>query len=310
VPAVDDERRGFLTGNLAYILWGLLTLYWHELTGLDAFGLIAWRIVWSVVVLVVLLTATKRWTALRSVVTRDRIAPITIAAIALATNWTTYVWCVTHDHVVEAALGYFLAPIGLVLVGVVMFHEQLRRAQIVALVLCGLAVVVLAVGYGSPPWFALLIAGSWTIYGVSKKRGALPPLEGLAAETLLLAPIAVVLLVVLQASGSPSLEGASTLQLVFVPFTGLVTTVPLLLFAYSARRVRLAMLGWTQYWVPTINLVLGVAVYDESMPASRIAGFALVWIALALITVDGFQASRATADAPPPVETEPVPLEG
>jgi chloramphenicol-sensitive protein RarD len=135
-------------------------------------------------------------------------------------------------------------------------------------------------------------------------------LEGLAAETLVLTPVAVVLLIALQASGNPSLDGATTLQLTLVPFTGLVTTIPLLLFAYSARRVRLAVLGWTQYWVPTINLVLGVAVYDESMPASRIAGFALVWIALALITVDGLQASRTTADALPPVETEPVPLEG
>jgi chloramphenicol-sensitive protein RarD len=306
---VDEERRGFLTGNAAYILWGLLTLYWHELTGLDAFGLIAWRIVWSVVVLAVLLTFMKRWSDLRGVLTRRRIGPITVAAIALATNWTTYVWCVTHGHVVETALGYFLAPIGLVLVGVVMFHEQLRRAQIVALVLCGLAVIVLAVGYGSPPYFALLIAVSWTIYGVSKKRAALPPLEGLAAETLVLVPLAVVVLLVMQAGGNASLEGATTVQLVLVPLTGLVTTVPLLLFASSARRIKLAMLGWLQYWVPTINLVLGVAVYDESMPASRVAGFALVWIALALITIDGLRASR-TSPAALPVETEPVPLEG
>jgi chloramphenicol-sensitive protein RarD len=306
---VDDDRRGFLTGNAAYILWGLLTLYWHELTGLDAFGLIAWRIVWSVVVLAVLLTAAKRWADLRAVLTRRRIVPTTVAAVALATNWTTYVWCVTHGRVVETALGYFLAPIGLVLVGVVGFHERLRRAQVVALALCGIAVVVLAAGYGSPPYFALLIAVSWTVYGVSKKRAALPPLEGLAAETLVLLPVAVILLVAMQAAGTPSLGDASTLQLVLVPFTGIVTTVPLLLFAYAARRIPLAMLGWLQYWVPSINLVLGVVVYDEAMPAWRAAGFALVWIALALITVDGIRAARAEPSAPP-VETEPVPLEG
>ena len=306
---MDDDRRGFLTGNAAYILWGLLTLYWHELTGLDAFGLIAWRIVWSVVVLAVLLTAARRWTDLRAVLTRRRLAPTTVAAVALAANWTTYVWCVTHGRVVETALGYFLAPIGLVLVGVTMFHERLRRAQVVALGLCGVAVAVLVAGYGSPPYFALLIAVSWTVYGVSKKRAALPPLEGLAAETLVLLPVAVVLLVVMQAGGTPSLDGASTLQLVLVPLTGIVTTVPLLLFAYAARRVPLAMLGWLQYWVPSINLVLGVAVYDESMPAWRAAGFALVWIALALITIDGIRAARA-APTTPPVETEPVPLEG
>lgn len=306
---MDDERKGFLTGNLAYILWGLLTLYWHELTGLDAFGLIAWRIVWSVVVLAVLLTVMKRWTALRGLLVARRVVPVSIAAIALATNWTSYVWCVTHGHVVEAALGYFLAPIGLVLAGVVMFKEQLRRAQIAALILCGVAVVVLAIGYGSPPVFALLIAVSWTTYGVFKKREALPPLEGLAAETIVLAPVAVVLLLAMQVAGTPSLEGATSLQLTLVPLTGVATTVPLLMFAYAARRIRLAMLGWLQYWVPTINLVLGVAVYDETMPPARVAGFALVWIALALITVDGLHASRTTSAAPP-VETEPVPLEG
>ncbi|MGZ4801118.1 MAG: EamA family transporter RarD [Acidimicrobiia bacterium] len=306
---MDDERRGFLTGNAAYILWGLLTLYWHELTGLDAFGLIAWRIVWSVVVLAILLTFAKRWSDLRGLLVVRRLLPTAVAAIALATNWTTYVWCVTHGRVIETALGYFLAPIGLVLVGVVMFHERLRRAQAIALVLCGLAVVVLAVGYGSPPYFALLIAVSWTTYGVSKKRAALPPLEGLAAETIVLTPVAVGLLLVMQLGGSPSLEGASALQLVLVPLTGLATTVPLLLFAYSARRIPLTMLGWLQYWVPTINLVLGVAVYDEAMPAWRIAGFTLVWIALALITVDGVRASRSSPTAPP-VETLPIPLEG
>ncbi len=150
---------------------------------------------------------------------------------------------------------------------------------------------------------------SWTFYGVTKKRTALPPLEGLAAETMVLAPVAVVALLVMQTGGTPSLEGASTLQLVLIPLTGVVTTVPLLLFAYAARRVPLAMLGWLQYWVPSINLVLGVAVYDESMPAWRMAGFTLVWIALALITIDGVRVSRMTP-ATPPVETEPVPLEG
>jgi chloramphenicol-sensitive protein RarD len=306
---VDDERRGFLTGNLAYVLWGLLTLYWHELTGLDAFGLIAWRIIWSVVVLAVLLSFSRRWAKVGPLLRGRRAVTVGLTSIALATNWTTYVWCVTHGHVIETALGYFLAPIGLVLSGVLLFHERLRRAQVVALLLCGVAVVVLAIGYGSPPWFALLIMVSWTAYGVLKKREGLPPLEGLAAETLMLTPIAVVVLVALEIGGAGSLDGASTWQLVLVPLTGIATTVPLLLFAHAARRVPLVSLGWMQYWVPSINLVLGVAVYGESMPDWRIAGFALVWVALALITADGFRASRASPGAPP-VETEPVPLEG
>jgi chloramphenicol-sensitive protein RarD len=306
---VDDERRGLLTGNLAYVLWGLLTLYWHELTGLDAFGLIAWRVIWSVVVVAILLSWTRRWVTVGPLLRGRRLANVALAAIALATNWTTYVWCVTHGRVIETALGYFLAPIGLVLAGVLLFHERLRRAQVVALLLCGVAVIVLAVGYGSPPWFALLIMVSWTAYGVLKKREGLPPLEGLAAETMVLAPVAIIVLVALEAGGAGSLDGASTWQLILVPLTGIATTTPLLLFAHAARRVPLVSLGWMQYWVPSINLVLGVAVYGESMPDWRIAGFGLVWIALALITADGFRASRVTPAAPP-VETEPVPLEG
>lgn len=307
---MDDERRGFLSGMAAYVLWGLLTVYWHELTGLDAFGLIAWRIVWSVVVLAIVLSVLHRWRELPTTLRSQRLLPIAIAAVALTINWTTYVWCVTHGRVVDTALGYFLSPIGLVVAGVTLFHEPLRRTQLAALLLCGVAVVVLAVGYGSPPLLALLIAASWTVYGVLKKRTALPTLEGLTAETLVLLPIAVVLLVGMQAGGSGSLHDASTLQLALVPLTGVVTVVPLLLFAYAARRVALTTLGWLQYWVPTINLVLGVAVYDEAMPPWRIAGFALVWVALALITLDGIRATRTGAPAAVPVETEPVPLEG
>ena len=307
---MDDERLGFLTGLAAYVLWGLLTLYWHELTGLSAFGLIAWRIVWSVVILAAALTVLRRWPRLRVALGREHIAATSIAAVALAANWTTYVWCVTHGRVVDTALGYFLAPIAVILAGVIGFHEQLRRAQGVALALCGLAVVVLSVGSGTLPWLALIIAASWTVYGVCKKRIPLAAVEGLSAETLVLFPAAILLLFAMQAGGSGSLEGASTLQLALIPLTGVVTTVPLLMFAFSARRVRLTTLGWLQYAVPTINLILGVAVYDEAMPAWRIAGFAIVWLALAIITVDGIRASRTCETLPETAVPAPVPLEG
>jgi chloramphenicol-sensitive protein RarD len=260
-------------------------------------------------VLAILLTALKRWTGVGSALGNRRLLPTAVAALALATNWTTYVWCVTHGRVVDTALGYFLSPIGLVVAGVLAFHEQLRRARLAALALCGVAVVVLAVGYGSPPYLALLIAVTWTTYGVAKKRASSAPVEGLMAETLVLAPVAVIVLLAMQPGGG-SLEGASAVQFVLVPLTGVVTVTPLLLFAFAAHRVKLTTLGWLQYWVPTINLVLGVAVYDESMPAWRAAGFALVWAALALITIDGIRAARAAPAAEPPVETQPVPLEG
>jgi chloramphenicol-sensitive protein RarD len=298
---MDERRAGTLSGAAAYVLWGLLTLYWHELTGLNAFGLIGWRITWSVVVLGIALTVTRRWNDLRPVVRDPRLAArVGAASVMLAVNWTTYVWCVTHGRVVETALGYFLAPIGLVVAGVVVYRESLRPAQRVALALAAVAVVVLAVGYGAPPTLALVLAATWTAYGMLKKTVPLPVLESLAAECLAVAPIAVVLLVGMQVGGSGSLDGASTLQLVLVPLTGIVTTVPLLLFAHAAPRVKLGTLGWLQYSVPTINFALGVVVYGEAMPTWRIAGFALVWVGLVVISVDAFRHRERPVPGPLP----------
>ncbi len=285
---MDDARSGVVAGATAYVLWGVLTLYWHELRGLDAFGLISWRIVWSVAVLAVALLVTRRWRALLGVASDRGLAlRVVVAAFMLTCNWTTYVWCVTHGRVIETALGYFLSPIGLVAAGVVAYHERLRASQRVALALAVVAVVVLTIGYGAPPVFALVLATTWTVYGVLKKTVPLGVLESLMAECLVVAPFAVVFLVL-----HPSLQGASTLQRALVPCTGLVTTVPLLLFAYAAPRVPLATLGWLQYSVPTINLLLGVFLYDEAMPTWRLVGFALVWIGLAVMAVDTVRRGR------------------
>ncbi len=290
------RRTATVAGAAAYVLWGLLTLYWHELSGLDAFGLIAWRITWSVVVLGLALTIRHRWSDLRPVLEDRSLAlRIVAAGVVLSANWTAYVWCVTHGRVIETALGYFLSPIGLVVAGVVVFKERLRTPTRVALVLAAVAVVVLAAGYGAPPYFALLMAVTWTAYGVLKKSVPLPVLESLAAECLVLLPVAIVTLLVLAGTGAGSLAGASTLQLVLVPLTGVVTTVPLLLFAHAAPRIPLATLGWLQYSVPTINLALGVFLYEEPMPAWRLAGFSLVWIGLIIIGVDALQ-QRAHVD--------------
>lgn len=298
---IESRRAGMFTGAAAYGLWGLLTIYWHELTGLSAFGLIGWRILWSAAILAVALTVLGRWSDLRPV-RHDRwlALRITGAGVALAINWTSYVWCVTHGRILETALGYFLSPIGLVLAGALVFRERLHRAQRVALALAGIAVVVLALGSGTPPTFALIMAATWTIYGVLKKSVPLSPLEGLAAECFVLVPAAAVMLGVLQVSGAGSLHRATILQLVLVPVTGLVTTVPLLLFAHAAPRVPLMTLGWLQYSVPTISLALGVFLYGESMPTWRLTGFALVWSGLVLISVDALRTRSNRNQLPAP----------
>lgn len=307
---MDRTRLGVLYGLGAYVLWGFLAIYWKELSGLNAFGLIGQRIVWSVLFLGAILAITRHTAELRTVPGRPKlVGAVALAAVLLAANWTTYVWCVTHDNIVETALGYFMAPLGIVAIGVIALHEHLRRAQIVALVIAGAAIIVLTAGYGRVPWFALILAVTWSGYGLLKKLVPLGPLSSLTLETLLLLPVALLVVGATEAAGNGVLANATATQLVLVPLAGAVTAVPLLLFAAAAHRVPLTTLGPLQYVVPVINFVLGVLVYDEAMPGWRLAGFALVWVALAVFTADGIRATSAGRPLPSP-ELEPVPLDG
>jgi chloramphenicol-sensitive protein RarD len=300
---VQETRRGVAYGLSAYLLWGMLTVYWKELTGLSPFELIGQRIVWSFALLAVVLGITRNWAWLRTVGRDPKlVGRIALAAVLLAANWTTYVWCVTHGNVVETALGYFIAPLGTVFIGVVVLHERLRRAQVGALALAVLAVLVLTVGYGSVPWFALVLGTTWSVYGLLKRLVPLSSIQSLTAETLVLLPAAVGLVIVLEAAGDGITSTATAWQMVLVVLSGAVTTVPLLLFAAAAKRVPFTTLGPLQYVVPTINFLLGVAVYGEPMPAWRLAGFALVWVALAVITVDSVHAARRYRVAAPALE--------
>jgi chloramphenicol-sensitive protein RarD len=293
VAGVDETRRGIAYGLSAYVLWGLLTIYWKQLSGLSAFELIGQRILWSAAVLALVLTVSRNWRWIRGVVRQPALlARITVAALLLAANWISYVWCVTHDNVIETALGYFIAPLVTVLIGVTVLGERMRRPQMAALALAGLAVVVLTVDYGRVPWFALVLAGTWAGYGLLKRLVPLAAVQGLAAETFVLLPIAVLLVLAGEAAGDGLVSQATTTQLVLVALSGVVTTVPLLMFAAAAKRVPFTTLGPLQYAVPTINFLLGVLVYDEPMTAWRLAGFALVWFALAMVTVDGLRAAR------------------
>lgn len=305
---MGDRSAGVAAGLAAYVLWGLLTVYWKELSGLDAFGLIGQRILWALLVLVPVLALRGGLGALGRLRAEPRLVGRTaVAALLLATNWTTYVWAVTHDNVVETALGYFIAPLGTVALGVVVLRERLRPPQIVALALAATAVGVLTLGYGRLPVFALILGVTWSLYGLLKKVVPLSAVQSLTAETLVLAPVAIVLVVLTAPGGDGLVATATPLQLVLVPLSGLVTTVPLLLFAYAAQRVPLTTLGPLQYAVPTINFLLGVLVYDEALPPWRLAGFVLVWVALVVLTVDAVRSARwlrrVPADQEPAVAT-------
>ncbi len=296
----DGVAIGVRAALAAYTLWGLLTIYWRELHGFDAFELIGWRIALASVVMALVVTVRRRWPVLRAAATDRRLVTrLTIAALLLAVNWTAYVWAVTHDRVIETALGYFMAPLGTMLLGVVVLRERPSAAQRAAIGLAVVAVVVLTGSYGRPPWIALALATTWSVYGLLKRQVPLSPVESLAGETFVLTVPAVVLAAALAGRDDSIPAAADAGQWVLVSFTGLVTAVPLVLFAVAARRLPFTLLGPLQYLIPTINFVLGWLAFAEPMPAVRLVGFAFVWAALLLVTVDRLRlAPRAAAVVP------------
>lgn len=285
------------------MLWGLLTLYWKQLTGLDPVELIGWRVSTAAVFMSVVATVTGRWPRIAGAL-RDRavLARIALASLLLTVNWTTYVWAVVNDRVIETALGYFLAPLGTMALGVLVLGERLTRLKTWSIGFAATAVTILTVSYGRMPWVALLLAGSWSWYGLTKRRVPLDPIDSLTSELLVLALPAAALVAAgfLRSGGIP--DQAAGADWWFLVGTGAITAGPLLLFAFAAQRVPFTILGPTNYLVPLINFLLGWLAFGEALPASRVVGFLLVWIALAAVTVDMWRSrSRTPEPAPVPV---------
>lgn len=280
-----EEQAGLRAAILAYLLWGLFTIYWKQLADLDPFEMIGWRILSALVLLIVIDAATGRLPAVAAALRQPRqLARTAVSAVLLFGNWSSYVWAVVNGHVVETALGYFLSPLITMALGVVVLHERLSRVRQVAMLLGAAAVVVLAVAYGQMPWVAIVIAVSWSGYAFTKRGVTLGPLQSLTAELAVLAVPAIVLIVsgLFRSTGVPAT--ATPRQWVLLLGTGVITALPLTLFAYAAKRVPLTILGPANYLVPIINLLLGWLVYGETMTPSRLAGFVLVWVALLLMT--------------------------
>jgi chloramphenicol-sensitive protein RarD len=248
---------------------------------------LAHRVLWSLLVVALLLALTRRTGNLRAVVAdRGLVTRLAVAAVVVAVNWGAYIYGVTSGQVVETSLGYFVNPIVTVLLAVLVLGERLRPAQWTALGIAFLAVLVLSVENGRPPWIALLLAFSFAAYGLIKKTAAVGAVEGLAVETAVLLPLAAGYVGYLVATGTSTFgtEGAGHAGMLAT--TGLVTAVPLLLFASAATRVSLTTLGLLQYLAPTVQFLLGVLVLGEPLPPVKLAGFVLVWSALALFTAD------------------------
>ncbi|MGH9132503.1 MAG: EamA family transporter RarD [Ilumatobacteraceae bacterium] len=299
-----DVSRGVRAGVVAYLVWGLLTVYWKQLTDFDPFELIGWRVAMAAIVMTGVITWHGRWPVMRAAF-RDRnlVGRLVFAAVLLTVNWTTYVWAVVNDHVIETALGYFMSPLGTMAVGVLVLGERLTPLKKASIGFAVMAVVVLTMSYGQVPVVAVLIGASWTTYGLTKRRVPLTAIESLAGETFVLVvpATAIVLWGASRTDGVPAT--ASTVEWALVFGTGIVTAVPLLLFAFAAKRVPFTLLGPLTYLVPIINFGLGWMVYGETLPPDRVIGFALVWIALALATFDTAQSSRRVRNPQPAAAT-------
>jgi chloramphenicol-sensitive protein RarD len=289
----STERTGIAYGLGAYITWGFLTIYWKFLKDFNAFELIGWRIVTSAIVLLAILMYNKQLRnlviALREPQVRLRVA---LASILLSVNWTTYVWAVVHDHVLETALGYFIAPIFTMMIGFIVLREPIRTSHRLVIGLATIAIVILTFSYGQLPWRALLIATSWSCYGYLKKQVKLTSLESLSGEVVaLVLPAFVLVLITFNRTDSVP-NTANLAEWILVLLTGLMTALPLLMFGAASRRVRLSVLGPMQYLVPTFNFLLGWLAYNEELNTTKLLGFAFVWVGLAIFFVDSAKATK------------------
>ncbi|MCS5732618.1 EamA family transporter RarD [Herbiconiux daphne] len=288
-------RTGLVSALVAYVLWGVFPLYFLLLRPAGAFEIVAWRILFSLVFCVVLITSLRTWKPFLAIARQPKILLLMgLAGALIYVNWQTYILGTLSNQVVETSLGYFINPIVTVLLGVLVLRERLRVLQWVAIGVSALAVVVLTVGYGSVPWIALVLASSFGLYGLVKKvvGPRVDAVSGLTLETVWLTPVAIVQLIVVGQVSGLVFGSVSVWHTVLMLVSGVATAIPLLLFASATRRLPLVYVGFMQFIAPILQFAIGVFVLKEPMPPERWAGFAIVWVSLALLVVDMLRASR------------------
>ncbi|MEU3725618.1 EamA family transporter RarD [Streptomyces sp. NPDC031705] len=316
MKAENEQRTGLLYGFGAYGMWGLVPLFWPLIKPSGAIEILAHRMVWSLGAVGIALLALRRWGWISEMVRHPRKLGLTaLAATVISVNWGLYIWAVNNGQVVEASLGYFINPLVTIAIGVLVLGERLRRAQWAAVGIGFAAVLVLAVGYGRPPWISLTLAFSFATYGLIKKKLDMGGLESLAAETALQFLPALGYLLWLGVQGRSTFASEGLGHSALLAATGLVTAIPLVCFGAAAIRVPLSTLGLLQYLAPLFQFALGVVYFHEAMPPERWAGFSLVWAALVLLTWDALRTARrsrallaeaAAAARPPAPSREPA----
>ncbi len=293
-------NKGILYGIGAYVLWGFFPIYWKFLRGVPALQVIGHRIGWSFILLLAYILLTRQWSEFRSASFKWKTVGIyTVAAVLLSFNWLIYVWGVNAGFIVETSLGYFINPLLSVSLGVLFLRERLRPVQWIPVGLAAIGVVYLTFAYGRPPWIALSLAFTFGFYGFVKKLSPLGSLYGLTLETGIVFPVALTYLVVIGAAGTGHFMQDGALVDALLMGGGIVTTIPLLMFASAAKQIPLTIVGLLQYIAPTLQFLIGVFVYKETFDFSQLIGFGMVWVALIVFAVENYLANR--------VPVQPIP---
>lgn len=276
-------NNGLVNAIIAYIMWGVLPLYWKLFNEVPAGEILSHRVVWSFVFMGVLVAIQRRWSDMKRIVTsRSLLLSLAASGLLIAANWLIFIWAVNNNHVVETSLGYYLNPLLNVLLAVVFLREKPNRGQWIAIAVAGAAVLIIAIDYGRFPWVAITLAASFGLYGLAKKKIVQDASVGLLSETAVVLPVALGYWVYLASTGKATAWTLPPSMFIELLLSGVVTALPLLFFARAAARMPLSTLGFVQYIGPTIMLLLSVFVFKESVSSVLLIGFALIWTALVI----------------------------
>jgi len=281
------KNKGIWLGIGAYACWGVLPIFWKAIQDVPAVQIVAHRLAWSLVFLTIVLTLRSGWSGMLSALNRRNLMIYSAAAVLLTLNWLVYIWGVNAGFIVETSLGYFINPLVSVLLGVIFMRERLSPAKWIPVGLAAIGVIYLTISYGSLPWISLALAFTFGLYGLFKKLSPLGSLNGLTLETGVLFVPAVLYLVYLETQGTGAFGHIPFWQNVLLALSGVVTAVPLLLFAGAARSIPLSTVGLLQYIAPTLQFILGVFVYNEPFTLEKLVGYAIIWLALLIFSVGG-----------------------
>lgn len=305
-PSVTSHRSGIAFGIGAYTIWGLFPLYLALIEDAGDAEILAQRVIWSLVIVIGLLAVGRTSFAQLRAVTWKQLGQLSLASLFLGGQWAIYIWAARNDHLVEASLGYFFSPLVSVALGVMVLRERLRLPQRAAVAVSVIAVVVLTVGYGRPPWIAIALALGFGGYGLMKKKAGVATIPSLGLETAVLFLPALAYALILELDGDATFGHTGWIPGLLLASAGLVTAVPLLLFGAAAVRIPLTTLGPLQYVTPTLQFLLAVIVFHEPVPPLRLAGLVLVWIALAISTVDTLRVARGMVTSPAGERVSPL----